>query len=138
MDIRIHIKYKHDQTGVPVKELLRNTAERYTSYVRRLRQRGYKIHIFNVIPTGEYRGEAAEKWKKGLSYPFTATHEERTEYTEMLNEFYKKYCAERGIPYIDIYRYLIDAGGRRKQEFVFDFAHLGSQCADLVMEHYDF
>ena len=138
VDIRIHIKYKHEQTNVPVRSLLENTAERYTSYVSQLRQRGYKIHIFNVIPTGEYRGEAAEKWKKGLSYPFTATHAERTQYTEILNEFYKKYCDKLGIPFIDIYTYLIDATGRRKQEFVFDFAHLDNHCADLVIEHYDF
>ncbi len=138
VDIRIHIKYKYEQTGIPVKELLENTAERYTAYVSRLRQQGYKIHVFNVIPTGEYRGEAAEKWKNGLSYPFTATHAERTQYTEMLNAMYQRYCDERGIPFINIYSYLVDATGCRKQELVFDFAHLDKQCADLVLEHYKF
>ncbi len=138
VDVRLHIKYKHDQLGVPVNQLIEETARRYCSYVRDLRQDGYKIHIFNVIPTGDFKGPAAEKWKQGLSYPFTATHAERTAYTEQLNLAYAAYCLEYQIPFIDIYQYLVDEQGRRKPELVFDFAHINNSCADLVLEHHSF
>jgi len=138
VDIRLHIKYKHQQLGSPIDQLIETTAVRYTSYVSQLRQAGHRIHIFNVVPTGDYRGAEAEKWKQGLSYPFTASHGERSSYTEKLNAAYGQHCKELRIPFIDIYHHLVDEEGKRKEELVFDFAHLNSRCADLVLEHYDF
>ena len=138
VDIRIHIKYKHQQTGVPVQKLIERTAARYLSYVSRLRQQGYRIHVFNVVPTGDYRGAEAEKWKKRLSYPFTATYEERTDYTLKINQCYRRHCQELHIPFIDIYHYLVDGKGRRREELVFDFAHLNNQCAELTLRHHSF
>ncbi len=138
VDVRLHIKYKHRQLGVPVTQLIDKTAERYTSYVHRLRNDGHRIHIFNVVPTGDFLGLAAEKWKQGLSYPFTATYKERSDYTEKLNSAYGKYCRRLQIPFIDIYQHLVDETGQRRQELVFDFAHIDNSCADLVLKYYDF
>lgn len=138
VDVRLHIKYKHQQLGVPVDELIENTAVHYTTYVNKLRQEGFHIHVFNVIPTGDFLGEAAEKWKQGLRYPFNASFEERSSYTEKLNAAYRKHCHELQIPFIDIYQYLVDEQGRRRQDLVFDYAHLNNSCADLVLEHHAF
>lgn len=138
VDIRIHIKYKHQQSGVSVEQLIDKTAIRYISYVNRLRQQGYRIHVFNVVPTGDYQGAEAMKWKKGLAYPFTATYEERTDYTLKLNHCYRSYCHELQIPFVDIYQYLVDGRGQRRQELVFDFAHLNNQCAVLTLQHHHF
>lgn len=136
VDVRLHIKYKHQQQGTPVAQLINATAQKYTSYVHKLRKQGYRIHIFNVVPTGDFLGPEADKWKEGLHYPFIATYEERKNYTELLNAAYAQYCRELNIPFIDVYQYLVDESGRRKEELVFDFAHLSNQCADLVMEHH--
>lgn len=136
VDVRLHIHYKHLQLGIPVAELIEKTAVRYTSYVHALRQQGYKIHIFNVVPTGDFKGAAAEKWKQGLHYPFTASYEQRSSYTEQLNGAYASHCRRLQIPYIDIYKYLVDKTGKRRQELVFDFAHIDNGCADLVMRHH--
>ncbi len=138
VDIRLHIKYKHQQLGIPVERLIDKTAARYTSYVSRLRRQGHRIHIFNVVPTGDYLGPEARKWEEGLSYPFTATYAERTEYTEKMNQCYRSYCQELEIPFIDIYQYLVDEQGQRRQELVFDFAHLNNQCADLTLRYHSF
>ena len=138
VDVRLHIKYKHLQLGVPLDRLISKTAERYISYVHALRGDGHRIHVFNVVPTGDFLGSAAEKWKQDLSYPFTATYEERSSYTEQLNSAYAAYCDEWQIPFIDIYQYLIDDTGKRRQELVFDFAHIDNSCADLVLKHHIF
>ena len=138
VDVRLHIKYKHLQLGIPTDQLIKNTADRYLSYVQNLRNDGYKIHIFNVVPTGDFLGLAAEKWRKGLSYPFTATYEERTEYTEKLNSAYRDLCNKFDIPFIDIYKYLVDETGKRRQELVFDYAHVDNSCADLVLKYHAF
>lgn len=138
VDVRLHIKYKHQQLGTPVEQLIEKTAQRYTSYVHTLRKAGHRIHIFNVVPTGDFSGKEADKWKQGLSYPFNATFEERSSYTEQLNRAYAQYCKELQIPFIDIYPYLVDDQGRRRQGLVFDFAHLNNSCADLVLEHHPF
>ena len=136
VDVRLHIKYKHQQLGIPVERLIDATAEKYIAYVAKLRNQGYRIHVFNVVPTGDFLGVDAEKWKKSLQYPFTASDEERKIYTELLNSAYGAYCDALQVPFIDIYQQLVDAGGVRKKELVFDFAHLGSQCADLVIASY--
>ncbi len=138
VDVRLHIKYKHLQLGVPIEQLIARTAERYTSHVKKLRNDGYRIHVFNVVPTGDFLGPAAEKWQQGLSYPFNTTCEERSNYTEQLNNAYARCCDELQIPFIDIYQYLVDNTGKRRQDLVFDFAHIGNSCADLVLEHHVF
>jgi len=136
VDVRLHIQYKHRQLGLPITQLIDATARRYTAYVQHLRNLGHGIHIFNVVPTGDFLGADAEKWKKGLHYPFTATYEERKRYTELLNEAYARYCRKLQIPFIDIYQDLVDTEGKRKDELVFDFAHLGNKCAEMVMQQY--
>ncbi|MBL4902211.1 MAG: SGNH/GDSL hydrolase family protein [Desulfocapsa sp.] len=138
VDVRLHIKYKHLQLGTPVQQLIDKTAWRYTSYVHELRKAGHRIHIFNVVPTGDFRGEDAEKWKRGLTYPFTATFEERSSYTEQLNAAYGSYCREFQIPFIDIYEYLVDDQGQRREDLIFDYAHINNSCADLVLKHHSF
>ncbi len=136
VDVRLHIKYKHQQLGTDIKQLIDATADKYISYIANLRNKGFSIHIFNVIPTGDFLGRAAEKWKKSLQYPFTATCQERTYYTELLNDAYAVYCKKMQVPFIDIYQNLVDETGKRRKELVFDFAHLNSSCADLVMDAY--
>ncbi len=138
VDIRIHIKYQHRQTGRPVSELVRNTADRYTAYVDSLRKQGNNIHVFNVVPTGNFSTPEALRWKKTLSYPFLASRDERTAYTEMLNQELAGYCNQRDIPFIDIYKHLIDESGRRKKELIYDYSHLNNSTADLVLEHHSF
>ena len=138
VDVRIHIKYKARQTGTPPEELIRRTAERYTDYVAGLRARGYRIHVFNVVPTGNFSTPEALRWRQNLSYPFLASRTERTRYTETMNRQLAALCSAKNIPFIDVYNHLIDENGLRKKELVFDFSHLNSRTADIVMQHYDF
>ena len=138
VDVRLHIKYKHLQLGTPIAQLIDKTAERYVSYVHELRKAGHQIHVFNVVPTGDFLGEDAEKWKRGLKYPFNASFEERSSYTEQLNVAYQKYCNKYHIPFIDIYRYLVDEKGKRREDLIFDYAHINNRCADLVLKYHNF
>ncbi|NOX32249.1 MAG: hypothetical protein GXP56_00720 [Deltaproteobacteria bacterium] len=138
VDVRIHIKYQHRQSGIPVKTLVENTAKRYTGYIAQLRNEGFDIHVFNVVPTGDFAGKQFESWEKKLKYPFDNNFKERQLYTLMLNSELNLCCQMRGIPFIDIYQYLVDARGARKKELVYDFAHINSKTADIVMEHYCF
>jgi hypothetical protein len=138
VDVRIHIKYKATQTGISASELIGKTADCYTDYVRNLRDRGYAIHVFNVVPTGDFSGPEARSWRMNLSYPFLASRAERTRYTEEMNSELRQNCTEKNIPFIDIYKHLVDKNGIRKKELIYDFSHLNSRTADLVMEHYDF
>lgn len=137
-DVRIHIQYQHCRTGIPTDTLLENTARRYVSYVAHLRRQGFDIHIFNVVPTGNFEGAEAKRWQKNLAYPFTTGYRERKRYTLALNGLYKKYCTEMNVPFIDIYRYLIDETGKRKNELVYDFSHLNGKVADILLSHYSF
>lgn len=138
VDVRIHIKYKATQSNTTAEVLIRNTADRYTDYVSKLRDRGYDIHVFNVIPTGDFSSPEALRWRKNLSYPFLASRQERTRYTKEMNSRLGEYCAGKNIPFIDIYDHLVDENGRRKKELIYDFSHLNNKTADLVMEHYRF
>lgn len=138
VDIRIHIKYKHLQTGIPVKTLISDTAIRYTDYIAMLRSEGFDIHIFNVIPTGDFTGTAFENWENSLSYPFTTSYTERQLFTHQLNDEYQKNCKIKHIPFIDIYSHLVDESGKRKEELIYDFSHLNAKTADILLAHYNF
>jgi lysophospholipase L1-like esterase len=138
VDVRIHLKRQHGKTGTDIATLIENTAKRYTGYVAKLRQQGFDIHIFNVVPTGDFHGDAFEKWRANLAYPPTTSFTERRDYTLQLNEQYRKYCAAADLPFIDIYKHLIDAHGLRHRELVYDFSHLNSTTADIVLRHYSF
>ncbi len=138
VDVRIHIKRKHLQLGTPVETLIQNTAKRYTDYVAGLREEGFDIHIFNVVPTGNFIGPQFETWKKRLKYDFNTTFKERQSYTLMLNKESKNHCRQKAIPFINIYKHLIDEQGHRKKELVFDFSHINSKTADILMENYHF
>ncbi len=138
VDVRIHIKYKADQTGTDPDLLIRRTAERYTDYVQQLRDDGYAIHVFNVVPTGNFSTPEAVRWRESLCYPFLASRAERSHYTEELNRQLRQECAAKQIPFIDIYPHLVDKQGRRKKELIYDFSHLNNKTADLVMKHYSF
>jgi hypothetical protein len=79
----------------PVEKLIAATAQKYTVYVDKLRKQGCRIHIFNVVPTGDFSGPDAGTWKKGLHYPFTVGYEERKYLTEQLNGAYAACCLEQ-------------------------------------------
>ncbi|HEB51232.1 MAG TPA: SGNH/GDSL hydrolase family protein [Desulfobulbus sp.] len=138
VDVRIHIKYQARKRGVTAGTLIRETAERYIGYVAGLRAEGYRIHVFNVVPTGDFSTPEALRWRSRLAYPFLASRAERTRYTEEMNRCLAACCRERAIPFIDIYRHLVDESGLRRDELVYDFSHLNSRTADLVMAHHDF
>lgn len=138
VDIRIHIQLKHLQTGLPVETLIKNTAVRYTDYVAQLRGEGFEIHVFNVIPTGDFTGTAFENWRNNLSYPFITSYRERQSFTIKLNDEYRENCRIKRIPFIDIYDHLVDGSGKRKTELIYDFSHLNAKTADLLLTHYNF
>jgi len=138
VDVRLHIKYKHQQQGTSIEQLIDKTAERYTSYVHRLRKAGHRIHIFNVVPTGDFQGDEAEKWKRRLKHPFNTSFEERSSFTEQLNTAYQDYCRKYQIPFIDIYSYLVDEQGKRREDLIYDYAHINNSCADLVLQYHTF
>lgn len=138
VDVRIHVKLKHIQSGTPIKTLLENTAERYTDYVAKLRDDGFDIHVFNVVPTGDFFGKQFEKWKDNLHYPFYTSFEERQLYTKMLNTQLSICCTGKKIPFIDVYDHLVNDQGQRKKELVYDFSHINSKTADIVMANYCF
>ncbi len=138
VDVRIHIKYQHRKRNVATGILIRETAERYTDYVAGLREEGYRIHVFNVVPTGDFSTPSALRWRSRLRYPFLAGRAERTRYTEEMNRRLAACCRRRAIPFIDIYQHLVDETGRRRPELVYDFSHLNSRTADLVMAHHCF
>lgn len=138
VDVRLHIRYQEERTGISAATLLQRTAERYTDYVAELRLQGFDIHIFNVVPTGEFHGPQFEKWKSGLTYPFTTSYRERQQYTLELNRLYRYCCHRKNIPFVDIYHLLIDKDGNRKRELVYDFSHLNATTGDILLQNYSF
>ena len=137
-DVRIHIQYQHEQTGIATDILLDNTARRYIDYVEYLRHQGFDIHVLNIVPTGDFQGAKAQRWQQGLAYSFTTGYRQRQAYTLTLNHLYQQYCEEKHIPFIDISEHLVDASGKRKEELVYDFSHLNNRVADILLSHYNF
>jgi hypothetical protein len=124
IDCRFQIFDQHTKNGTPLDIEIDKVVFRYLDYVTSLIERGYDISIVSVVPAQR------EAFHGGDPLSDTSgnggTHIERRYITEMLNIKLRRECFRRGIPYIDIYHYLVDPlDGFNREDMVTDGMHYG-------------
>lgn len=123
IDCRVHFFNQANKQQRPIDDLILDTAERYVILVKRLRRRGFDIAVMNVVPTGEM-GNAG--------YKFFGAPSQRREITKKFNNRLECLCLEHGVPFINIYKELVNGKGWRKRELIQDDVHLNGGFAKIL------
>jgi hypothetical protein len=136
IDVRFHIFYYHQELNITVDESIEGVVKRYTSYVKRLRDEGYPLHIMSVVPTQKevspYREDPLFKVKNPIrGEGLTVGH--RIYITEALNVMLENECEKLGIPFHDIYPFIVAETGCNIEEWTRDGMHY-CYIGDLVIE----
>ena len=118
IDVREHIVDQAKKQNRTTDELVDDTAFSFVEYISSL---CYDISILSVPPTGDGDDDKV----------FRGTYEERKHITERLNARYEYYCGRFNVPFVNVYKYLVDENGDRRKELVVDQVHLGC-IADII------
>jgi len=112
IDVRFHLFYHHQKLQVPLDEMIDTVVTKYITYVKKLRDElGYDIHVVSIVPPQPVPGP----------YPYDPTYqikdwirgngnslEHRIYITKELNRKYEIECEKNGIPFRNIYPYLVN------------------------------
>ncbi len=127
IDARIHIYKTTQEKNVTTTQAITQTVKRYGEFVRNL-QLKYPECIFmilNILPQGE-QGNF-------YNYKYYATRDIRVEITVELNRILKEFCLENNIPFIEVFRELIEKDSQRKKNLVFDEIHYTNKIVPYII-----
>jgi hypothetical protein len=124
IDCRFQIFNQHVKNGTPLDIEIDKVVFKYLDYVTSFIGQGYDISIVSVVPAQRepFHGIDPRSNDPGNG----GTHIQRRYITEMVNSKLRLECFRRGIPYIDIYHYLVDPlDGFNREDMVTDGMHYG-------------
>uniref|UniRef100_A0A6M3K6S7 Putative GDSL-like lipase/acylhydrolase n=1 Tax=viral metagenome TaxID=1070528 RepID=A0A6M3K6S7_9ZZZZ len=137
IDVRFHIFYHHQQLNISLDRSIMSVVRNYISYVKKLRTEGYNIHIVSTVPPQP--NPSPFHWDPTYETlnPIRGagiTVEDRVYITRKLNDELKKACDENGIPFRDVYPYIVDpVTGCNIPEMTRDSMHY-NYIGDIVIE----
>jgi len=122
VDCRIHFFYHHMREGTSVADLINNTVRRYGTF---LEKQTHRIAVLDVPP--------AIRQENVYGFPYYGTREQRAYVAKEFNRILGEWCREHGVPFIEIYPYIVDEHGFLKDEYAaIDDAHLMPEVLDFI------
>jgi len=127
IDSRIHIYDRHMKSGgeVPMERLIDETIERFGQVAVGLSREGYHV-VVQSVPATPYQENIYD-------YPFYGSDATRAWIVARYNARLAAWCADRGVPYLDIYAVAADERGFIRKELTDDGTHLNAGA----MQYYD-
>lgn len=107
IDCRYQIFYHHQVDNASLDEVIERTVLRYLDFVQSLISREYKMIVSSIMPTmrvGMYDGDPLLI----LPHGHGSSDETRRYIAEVFNAKLKFHCWKLGIPYLNLYPYLVD------------------------------
>lgn len=140
IDIRCHLGFIADKTNRTYNDVVKECVNRYLSFLIYFIDKGYKIGVWGVIPSGPnngIQGNGAASYK---------TKEERNELTRLFNLELKNVCEEKNIIFKSLFDNIITDMSNYDNYFSKDNIHLNAgmfkthenniDCEKLVIEHF--
>jgi lysophospholipase L1-like esterase len=124
IDCRAQILRHCKEDTSTIDTIVDHIVDKYTNYVKELRQTHGKLKVMTVVPTGD-----EENIYFLCHYP---NKKERELITLHFNESLRLYCEDRKIPLLDAYYLFIDENGERKTELIRDDCHLNYKAGELI------
>ncbi len=128
IDCRAHLLRQARLQNRPAEEVACTAAERYFSVVRELQARGYRVLVWNAIPSSPLdRIDDKE-------FPAEGDCQQRNIVTRVFNSRLAELCQAHGAAFISIFDQLVDATGRsRRRYYRPDLIHLSQRALPLAL-----
>jgi hypothetical protein len=116
IDCRCHLLKQADKKRISIDTVVKDCVNCYFEVVDELIQSGFKIFIWNAMPTAD---------SFNIEYPVYGSHLERNKCTMLFNDQLKVQCEKRGLVFVSIFRKLITKNFKTRTIYFFDSIHLG-------------
>lgn len=127
IDCRAHLLKQAKSKSVPVETLVDECVDRYMQAVTDVRDRGYKVMVWNVVPPTTLTGD---EW----AFPVAGAFEERMLVTRYFNQRLAESCGVANVPFVTIFDALLGDDGTPDHRFFADRIHLSSQAIPLAVD----
>jgi len=124
IDCRCHLVKQAELKRKQLFEIIEECIKNYFEVVDELIHAGFKVIIWNVVPTSD---------SQNINYPTYGSHLQRNICTKMFNKYLEGACRERGIIFLSIFEKLITKELQTKSVFYFDAIHLGQNAMPIVL-----
>jgi len=128
IDCRAHIMKRAEKMKKSPDAIAQTVAKRYFSVIMEVVKLGYKVLVWNAIPSSYLNKLRQDRW------PVYGTVQQRNKVTKVFNEFVKIRCANKGIPFIDVFDHFVDENLMTKKEFFRDDIHLSPETMPIILE----
>jgi hypothetical protein len=119
VDCRYHLPKQADEQKKSDDVIVRECVERFNRVYDELK--GYKIIITSTHPTTT-EGHSMTN----LDRPIYGDMKRRNNISILWNKYMEEYANQNKIPYLSLYKHLVDENNNTKMEYFFDYCHLNS------------
>ncbi len=129
VDMRAHVFKQCQKQGKGYEEIVEDIVIHYMNYLKWLKEKGFKVIVWGPIAS---QGDDCPMTK---DYPRVGTEQERNMATAYFTKRMAEECRNAGIGFLSIFREMVTADYRTKQEYISsDHCHLGQRCFGKVLE----
>jgi len=131
IDCRAHVLIQAERQQRPAEEIISNIVERYLSAIMRVKGRGYRPLLWNVIPSAPT--DINERIVVPPQYLFQGSCEERNRITRIFNAELQQAAESADIPFINIFNQLLSESGTVARFFYADDIHLSQRAMPMAL-----
>jgi hypothetical protein len=137
IDTRYHIFHQHKTKGIRLDEAIDLTIIRYLGYISGIRGLGYNIIVVSADPA--IRAELIDTESTMIRHN-DATDQDRIYITEAFNSKLKLECSYHGIPFVDIYYWLVDPRDNQSRKDLLNLHYIPEKARAGILEgmHYKY
>ncbi len=133
IDCRAHIVLQAEKQGREPSEIVKNVVDRYFKVLKEVQDMGYKIIVWNVIPSAP---TDVNTWiSVSDEYLFHGTCQERNHVTKLFNTYLKSLVEPEGMFFLDFFDKLMNEDGSVKTEYYCkDDIHISQKVMPIVLD----
>lgn len=121
IDCRFHLIRHAEKTSKSWTNVAEECADRYFDGLQVLIDKGFKVSVYNVIPS-------ARLTKPDNKFPTTGTCLERNKMTQLFNAALREKCKQKDLAFVESFASLINQKGVTKSVYYLDKVHLAQRA----------
>lgn len=126
IDCRAHIlKHASSANNSELDRAIRNTVERYVSFLREIQGEGFRLAVWGPIAS-------SSKVISGVRFSTVGSEEERNKVTKRFNEILMKSCEESSVVFVSIFSELVSENEKTNSYYYMDDIHLAQTAMPLA------
>ena len=127
IDCRAHLKKNAEKRNISSSEVVHECLKRYLIVINEIKQKGFKVVIWNAVPTA--MGLEDNK----SEYPYYGSYVDRNNLCVLFNEELEKLSKQHDFLYLGIFKRIISKKLVTNDKYYFDKVHLSSKLLPVVL-----